>query len=505
MNRKSRFTPILLLATFAFLMVFAGGCATAPPKKAEPTPEEKFESGVASLINDLLALQRHTPGEMAPAAVMSGALKSGGRYPRLEEYVIEALKRRLRQQHEIYSLSRQNWFEYREGRPLSFSNMPFSEKSHLKSLLVYEVTTSADEVLNKMRVSVTATDVDGRTVPGVVAETELDFEPGSPAQKLFGSSPKRIAYPEGLEERPYVSMDRLSFSLSAELADAYKSGVIAGDQKAADVEVQVLLFARPARNIHSGLVRAIQDSLQQEIVKNSGFTCSVSEEDFGPAFRKIDFYKRNKEIFELEESKFKAGTVLLMADISKHQDGDKIGVALRALWRITPLESETGELIPTNVSGTYLSGFTAKAYLLSSAVKIRYPKPRPTRIVTPQKAEKTEAESPPVEKPAPAKTAYLREMPEIDMDVCFYKFTEVYEKRIYPVLNAAPGVTDILKVDELCDKEKSCHCYELVYKGNQETLATYLRENLRTSNVVPFKIKTVGDDRMQVLFHAGFE
>ena len=502
MKRFRYSTPVFFLSVL--VIIFSSGCVGTTTQK-EPTPEEIFDTSVRKLVSDLISQQTHTPAEMAPAAVMSGSLKTGSSYTRLEEYITEQLTLELRKSRNIHTLSRQNWFEYREGRPLSFSGLPAKQRELLESLIVYEVGVSKDEVLKKLKVHIVASDINGRSVPGLVANTDLNFEPGLPAQQLYAAMPDKNPFPEGLEERPYVSMDRLSFSLATELADAYKSGLIAGDKKAADTEVQVLLFARAARNVHSGLSRAIQDSLQQEIVKNSGFTCSVSEEDFGPAFRKIDFYKRNKEIFELEESKFKAGTVLLIADVSKHQDGDKIGVALRALWRITPLESDTGELIPTNVSGTYLSGFTAKAYLLSNAVKIRYPKPRLSKIATPPTPEKITTTSPPVEKPAPAKTIYLREMPEIDMDVCFYKFTEVYEKRIYPVLSAAPGVTDIRQFDELCDQDKSCHCYELVYKGNQETLSTYLRENLRISNVVPFKIKTVGEDRLQVLFHAGFE
>ncbi|MBW1698465.1 MAG: hypothetical protein JRH18_21900 [Deltaproteobacteria bacterium] len=113
-RRKSPATVLL----FSFLILFTASCATQWTRPIQPTPEEKFEASVNLLVNKVLAAEIHTPREMAPAAVMSGSLKSGSFYSRLEEYIMEQLKLRLREQREIYTFSRQNWFEYREGQPL---------------------------------------------------------------------------------------------------------------------------------------------------------------------------------------------------------------------------------------------------------------------------------------------------------------------------------------------------------------------------------------------------
>jgi hypothetical protein len=304
---------------------------------------------------------------------MPGSLKSGTRFSRLEEYVMDRLSTALRTRRDVYTLSRQNWFEFREGRPLIFGHLAFSERDHMRNLILYEVRVSADYILKKIRTQIVAAGAGGQAIRGLVAETALDFKSESPARKLFFSAPQKIPFPEGLEERPYVSLDRLSFSLAAELSDAYKNGMSAAGVNASGSEVRVMLYARPSAGVTAGEARAVQDFLQQAVVAIRGFTCAVSREDFGPTFRQIDFYEKNKSIFEMESSDFTAGTVLLMADIYRHADRNKIGVALRALWRITPLESASGDLIPTTVAGTYLSGFTAKAYVEKSAMRPRYP------------------------------------------------------------------------------------------------------------------------------------
>lgn len=505
---STRKTVLLVLI---FLAVLVTGCAgTSPRTTAAPTPEEKFDAAIQDVIDAVIAAQSHTLAEVSPAAVMPTSLKTGTEFTRLEELVMERLTLELRKRHDVYALSRQNWFEFRENRPLSFFNLPLAERNHFRNLVIYEVGVSADEILDTARVHITASDADGRAVAGIVADTELDFTTDSPAGRLYGAKPKTRLYPEGLEERPYVSLDRLSFSLAAELADAYRTGITAGDQPVAGDEVRVMLYARTARNISAGLGQAIQDALQQSIVANRGFTCAVSEEDFGPAFHKIDFYRQNKSIFELEETKFSAGTVLLMADTAFHPDGDKIGIALRAIWRVSPLESEAGELIPTNVTGTYLSGFTAKSYLLSSAIKVRYPKPDATRLATSGDATQTAtsakvAGTETTESSGRQESAYIREMPARDTDVCFYKYTEVYEKRIYPVLSRAPGVLDIRRNQTLCEDGSRCLCYELGYQGTPESLEAYLRQNLRTSEVVPFRLVPKVEGRLEVYFHGGFE
>ena len=469
------------LCTILLLAIFAGGCAgvsTQTGTGLEPDQQDQFEARLNALIDDLIASQNFTPGELAPATVMPGSLKSDTGFNRLEELVIERLVMKLRKRSNLHTLSRQNWFEFREGRPLTFMDQPPGQRRLLRNLVVYEVGVSADQALKQVNVHIVAMDADGRALPGVVAETVLDFGPYSLPRRLYFEKPHANPFPEGLEERPYASLDRLTFSLAAELADSYRNGFSAGEQKVANQEIRVLLYSRPlSGRVSKGFAMAIQDSLQQAIVSNRDFTCGVSQKDFGPAFDQIDFYRRNKQVFEMEETRFTAGTVLLMADISRHRQGDKVGVALRALWRASPLETTTGEFIPTNVAGTYLSGFTAKAYLSGNS-SMGYFRTDTVKEVVPS---------------------------DRHLDVCFYEFTEVFEKRIYPVLTNAPGVTEIRRADELCDSLSGRLCYELLYHAPLEELSAWLRQHLRTSEVLAFWLVPEGDGRLDVYFDGGFK
>ena len=479
----------VLLCTILLLAILTGGCAGTSKQKwggFDPAELDRFDARINALIDDLLASQDFTPGELAPAAVIPGSLKSGTRFSRLEEIVIERLTMKLRKRKGLHTLSRQNWFEFREGRPLTFMDQPPGQRRLLRNLVVYEVGVSADQTLKQVNVHIVAADADGRALPGVVAETILDFAPHSLSRRLYFEKPHANPFPEGLEERPYASLDRLTFSLAAELADSYRNGLSAGEQTAANQEIRVLLYSRPlSRQSSRGLVRAIQDSLQQAIVSNRGFTCVVSEKDFGPAFDQIDFYQRNRDVFEIEETRFAAGTVLLMADISRHTHGDKIGVALRALWRTSPLETTTGELIPTNVAGTYLSGFTAKAYLSGDSSMGYFRTDTVKKVIPP--------------------TSYHDATPARFLDVCFYEFTEVFKKRIYPVLANAPGVSEIKRINEVCDSLSGCLCYELLYNAPLEVLCDWLSQHLRTSQVLAFWLVPKGDDRLDVYFDGGFK
>jgi len=472
------------------LLSMLAGCAGAPVRNLKQDP---FEDKLTALMSDAVSGQARSPYEMAPAAVMPGSLGSGKRFSRLEELVMERLALRLRKQNEFYSLSRQNWFEYREGRPLTFMDQPADRQRLLRQLIVFEVGVSPVSVLNQIKIHITGTDADGRAIPGLVTETTFDSGPQSVARRLYNAPADTSPFPEGLEERPYASLDRLTFSLASELADAYRNGMSAGGESAAAEDVRVVLYSSPpSAGVSSGLVEAVQDALQQAIVSNRGFTCAVSRKDFGPAFSQIDFYRRNRSVFEMEESAFTAGTVLLMSEVFRSPRGDTMGVALRALWRAGPLETVTGNLIPTNVAGTYLSGFTARAYLAGEAVRGYV---RTARATGSDEASASSASD---------GAAVIRTGPASDLGVCFYAFTSVFEKRIYPVLNRAPGVTGIRRADELCVGARSCLCYELRYEGSIEDLSSWLQKNLRTSEVLAFRLAPGGEGRLNVYFDGGF-
>ena len=107
---------------------------------------------------------------------------------------------------------------------------------------------------------------------------------------------------------------------------------------------------------------ALIQELQQALVSMDDMTCAVSQEDFGPVFNQVDFYKRNNDLFEMDNEKFKPGSVLLMAETKSGKFTGMKHVALRAVWRVTPLKDKDGAFVPQNKSGTYVSGFTSRAW-----------------------------------------------------------------------------------------------------------------------------------------------
>lgn len=483
-------SKICMLIMTISLTLFAFGCAGVPSK---PMTANQFDADVNGLIDGLLAKQAFRPMEIAPSAVVPGALKSECRFSRLEELIVERLRLRLREEHALYDLTRGNCFQIREGKPLTFPEQPQAKKTLLQNLIIYEVNISPEENLEQVRISIVATDVKGNVIPGIISQVKLGFAPGDLARRLYFSDPENSPYPEGLEERPYTSIDRLVFSLATQLADAYRNASREQEPVPAKEEVQVLLRSVcPSGDVSLKLVQAIQRSLQQAIVENPGFTCVISREDLAPAFQQVEFYRRHDGVFEMEQSLFRAGTVLLLADIFKHRDGESTGVNLRALWLISPLESETGELIPTNKAGTYLKGFTAKAYFSG---KIRTSGAGQRGETLNREPRRVSSKSPSV------KGSY----PFHDLGVCFYEFSEVLEKRIYPILSQAPGVTDISRAESLCDDLTGCLCYTLHYHGSVETLSSWLRSKLRTSQVVPFRLVPRQGGRLDVYFDGGFK
>ena len=92
-----------------------------------------------------------------------------------------------------------------------------------------------------------------------------------------------------------------------------------------------------------------------------------------------------------------------------------------------------------------------------------------------------------------------------DMSACFYDFTDIYVKRIYSVLTRAPGVSSIKRLWPGCEDPRQCLCYELRYDGPMEGLESWIRRELPTSQVVPFRLVPKGKDRLEVYFDGGFK
>ena len=483
----------------ASLILLLTACAGINPVDYAPSrAEQLLDQRINKLLDDLLSDQHFTSAATAPATVVPGSAMQGEYFSRLEELVCERLEARLRESHDIFKLSRQNWFELRAGHALTFQNQPPDRRQLLRSAIIYQVEVTADTVLDRISGTITASNADGRSLPGVIASGPLGFGKESLARQLYYAAANRNPFPEGLEERPFVSLDRLAYSLTSELAEAYRNGLKVGGQQVADREVKVLLYTT-SNHLPSGLTEEVQAALQQALIGQRGFTCVVSRQDFGPTLRQIDFYKWHAQNFKaVDLPKFEPGTVLLMADVSRPRKRGIYSVAMRAIWRTDPLEDKQGRLIEENGSGTYVSGFTAKAYFDDQNLYYRYGDRRP--------AHGSRKKPAPPRQPAPAHQARKPwSGPTTEINLCFYNFTEVLSNRIYPVLNQAPGVTWLRRADELCEQGSDCLCYELWYNGSREDIEAWLRRYLKTSKSVDFYITSNGPGRLEVHFNGGFK
>ena len=485
----------LLLASLALLLT---ACAGMTPVDYAPTQAERMiDQRIDLLLDNLLADQRFSSSEMAPAAIVPGSAMQGEYFSRLEELLCERLETRLRESHDIFKLSRQNWFELRAGHALSFQNQPLDRRQRLRSAIIYQVEIAADTVLDRVNATITARSADGQGLTGVVASSPLGFGQESLARQLHHAAANRNPFPEGLEERPYSSLDRLAYSLTSELSEAYRNGLRVGGQKVADHEVKVLLYTASS-HYPTGLTQEIQNALQQALISRQGFTCVVSRQDFGPALQQVDFYQWHSQLFKpVELPQFEPGTVLLMVDINQPLKRGTLSLAMRAIWRTDPLEDQDGNLIKEDGSGTYVSGFTAKAYFEGDQLRYRYGT-KPQTTVHKRRVKRKD----------PNIVHRAREPwsgPSTDLNLCFYDFTETLRDRIYPVLNQAPGVTWLRRADELCDLDSDCLCYEIWYNGTREDMSAWLKQYLRTSKSVNFRLTSNGPGRIEVHFDGGFK
>lgn len=349
--KKSPVIHLAYVVTLLVVLMLVQGCASLKPRQT-------FNNEADELIQQVLQQSSRTTRTTQTVAVVSAAARDGKAINRLEEAVAEKLTNRLTLHQRLYTLTRQNWFELREGRPLTFSGQSSANRTMLQQLIIFAVKGVDDPLLERIRVQITASDATGRDVVGIMAEKEFNDSDSEPWQKLFAKPANNNPYPEGLEEHPYTSLDRFSYSLTSELTDSYRTGLQVGGEQVADGEINVVLYSK--HKTPQSL--AIQNALQQAIIAQQGFTCSLSQSDMGAAFNQLEQYRGNQAIFNMEQVDFAAGTVLLMLDVVPTSP-TTVSAALRGVWRVSPMETKGGALIPTSFSGTYLSGFTAKAYL----------------------------------------------------------------------------------------------------------------------------------------------
>jgi hypothetical protein len=486
---KTPRTPIISVLLFFSAILFSG-CAGTMQSTTPPTEAEIIDARLDSLSARLADLMTHTPRQVAPVAIMPGAARSGGHYSRLEEMVVERITASMREQHQVFVPGREHWFEFREG--LALSNRG-GHHPPPPGLVVLDVQMAPEPAFKRLKVRVVANDENGAAIPGLIAETYFPYETGSATKRLFKDDALANPFPVGLEERPYDSVDRLAFGLASELAVAYAQGITMDRAPVSEKEVRVLLSVKAAdRSVPSRLVDHMTGALQHAIVSRTDFTNVAAAGDLAELFDKVDFYRKHQMGFDLEESVFTSGTIVLLAECFRHPSAGMNGLRMRAMWRVSPLETEDGSLITTNVAGTYLKGFTARAYMSDQATK-RLPA---SVVIDPQTGKP----------PAPAALPQTRYVgAAADYAVCFHRFTEVYGNRIYSSLTSTAGVETIYRFDDLCGEAAECLCYQVGFTGSAEELISRLRENLRTSRVDAFRVVPRSGGVFDLYFTGGFD
>lgn len=325
----------------------------------QPHMKSEFDTKIDTLVLETLGACRGKAAALAPAAVVPYNALKGKKYTRLDELISQRLSNRLAADREVIELSRENWFELKESKPLSFKGHSNAHADLMANLIIFFVHVEPEPLFDQIKIAITARDSNTRPVPGIRAQALPDHFKDSPATLLLKTPPGSNPAPQGLKQNPYNAMEHMAYSLASELSYAMDRGVKTGAYKAADDEIQVMLCPGNFQN-NTRFNRALAKALQQALASMDDMTCAVSREDLTPVFNQMNFYQNNSQIFEMDNEKFKPGSVLLMTDI---QTQDNVNhVALRAIWRVTPLKDKAGGFIPDNTAGTYVSGFTSRAW-----------------------------------------------------------------------------------------------------------------------------------------------
>ena len=338
------------------ICLILSSCATLP---ANGLLSGNNNEHLISIIDTLASQIEHAAGKpetrVAPVAIVSGNAMRGGEYTRLDEFVITKITSHLQEKREIYQLSDQNWFQFREHRSL----LPLHNAD---TLLVYEVILRPEPALAQMSIIIRAYDQQMRSLPGLGATATLPYTKDSVLAEMYRAAPIVSPYPLGLEENPYRSVEQLTYKLGELLHDTYLRNYLNNKNAAKDQEINVQLHMQPTSDVPTRFLTRLTNSLQQTVVAHNGFTCAISNQDMSPLFEQLDFYQTHRKRFEAVDTLLRPATILLLTKITSSHKG-LIGIYLRAVWLETPVETRDGKLFESNLAGTYISGLTARAYI----------------------------------------------------------------------------------------------------------------------------------------------
>lgn len=347
----------LIFMLILLSLVVLVGCSQ---HSAKPGTADTFDRELDRLVSDIIESCGNSLADLSPFSVVSANAVNGRPYTGLDDIICSKLSQKLAGSRETVTLSRENWFELKTFQTISFKGHPVSRERLIRDVVVFIVSVEPEPVFNRVRVSVFARNRQMNTIPGIKAAVNLAYFDESPAFVLYHQKSESKPYPRGLEQHPYHSIEEMVYSMASELSHAARSSLRSSGVTAKNEELRIVLCTRDIAGHDGGFRQAVTRELQQAMVAIGGITTAVSRKDMGPVFAQMNFYKQNVSVFEQEFEKFTPGTVILL--VETQQSGNRYQAALRAVWRVSPLEDTNGNFIVENRSGVYLSGFTSRAW-----------------------------------------------------------------------------------------------------------------------------------------------
>ena len=498
-----------------YLVVIVTGCAIwgdSALAYSINSNQTKFYEKIDSLLENQVKQVRSTVNHKTMVYVMPGSIVNHMHSSRLEEIICKRLSLKLMNKYSEIKLTRQIYMNLMGKNSSELAHDDTYGSDGYGLFVIFKIDLFPDYIKEMICLTVSVLDHFGRVIPELNVEEGFDFSSDGFLNELYQSEPDDNPYPYGSEENPYTSLDKLVAGLSDELDEAYKKGVKVLDQEVSQQEIRVILSSGASNGIPENEIETIRDSLQQEIVTRNGFISSISRDDYEKIFQQISFYQKNKDtVFEMEEELLNAATVILILDVREHPNNEKVSVSLRSIWRVGPLISSNYELIPTNYTGTYISGFTAKAYIdaealmpidnLTNHYDLKHMKKKVSVYENETDIKKLHS----INGVSFESDLTEKAINEGKIEICFKKFRRSYEPMLYQSLMKTTPIQNVTKNYAPCATSEACSCYIVTYVGTYDELSGYLKNAAMASDLTGFDLKPLSETKLDIVFGYGFE
>ena len=309
---KPMFIAILIVLIFC-------GCALKKSTITKPVRTKPLTTDLESCVNSLCEQVIHgiqnTPYQTGRIILISGSLKKGVRFTKLDYHLFESLKRKLIAQNIlVIEPNRNDWIRLEQDiPPLTISG----------NLLILELNLEPLVEINQLTVYVDAyifSNNKKEPFPEASAQVNMDFSPISIARKLYNATSAFIPLPLGTQQNPYESFEQLAHNL---VNEAFEKYTLAGERAAVDI---YCICMDP--NDYNLLREQIENCLIER-----GITITIARQDFRKVAEHLRFIHTH-QIFRIKRPEiFKPATmyVFVKAQPAK-KERSVIYVSLKVLW-----------------------------------------------------------------------------------------------------------------------------------------------------------------------------